>query len=305
MGKCGADNRYIIPSVTLIMIKHLVFGGGGPTLFKHFGACRALAERKVIQPATIETIHATSAGGILAVMFCLSKSTEWSVMEAYLVKRPWHDAFKLDIGTILGAYTRRGIWGREVIEVFFKPLLEVNDLLLTITLAEFRAWSGIDLYVYGFELNTFQLVEVSHKSFPDMPLLTAMHMTCAIPVLVAPIVEANKCYIDGGIKINYPMQQCIDAGHPQEEIMGFRNVYEIGEHEIAPDSTMVDYVFALLYRLVTFMSDKDPIVLDGHEVVFPKTMHLSINAIICVLSTEQARIDLVAEGRLLVTETTL
>lgn len=283
------------------MIKHLVFGGGGPTLFRHFGACRALVDGGVIRQTEVETIHATSAGGLLAVMFCLAKSTEWSVMETYLVKRPWHEAYKLDIGTILGAYARRGIWGRDAINIFFKPLLEANDLPIDITLTAFRAWSGVDLFVYGFELNTFQLVEISHQTFPDLPLLAAMHMTCAIPVLVAPIVEDNKCYIDGGIKSNYPMQQCIDAGHKQEETMGFRNLYEQDEHEIAPESTMIDYVFALLYRVVTFMADKDPPVLEGHEVIFPKTSHLSINAILCVLSTEQARIDLVTEGRVVAT----
>lgn len=283
-----------------IMIKHLVFGGGGPTFFKHFGACRALIDCGAITRLNVETIHATSAGGILAVLFCLSKSVDWSVMETYLVKRPWHEAYKLDLGTIIGAYTRRGIWGREALEVFFKPLLEANDLPMDITLSAFRDWSGIDLFVYGFELNAFRLVEMSHKSFPDMPLITAMHMTCALPLLVAPVVDGNKCYMDGGIKSNYPMQQCIDAGHSQEETMGFRNVYEIDEHEIAPESTMIDYVFALMYRLVSFMSDKDPVVLEGHEVIFPRTSHLSINAIIAVLSTEQARVDLVEEGRVIV-----
>ena len=80
--------------------------------------------------------------------------------------------------------------------------------------------------MFSFEVNTFQIEDVSYLTHPDISLITAIQMSCALPVLMSPICVDGKCYIDGGVTCNYPLKKCIDSNKNIEEILGFKNQYD-------------------------------------------------------------------------------
>ena len=49
-------------------------------------------------------------------------------------------------------------------------------------------------------------------------------MSCSIPLLIKPICQDGKCYIDGGVQANYPVNICLQNENCDErEIFGFKN----------------------------------------------------------------------------------
>ena len=103
-------------------IKHLVISGGGQSLFTLLGTIRELESKNFLQVSALQSIYGTSAGGILGVI--LSMGYDWETIYDYLIKRPWHDAFKVDIQTILNAYSSCGLFGSNAFSILFKPLFE-------------------------------------------------------------------------------------------------------------------------------------------------------------------------------------
>jgi NTE family protein len=236
-------------------IKHLVIPGGGPMGIQAIGALQHLEKSGFWNINDIKTIYATSAGAIIAMLLALK--FEWDTINDYMVLRPWHEAYNVNISQIFEAYAKKGIFDKTAIEIFYKPFFEARDLLLTMTMKEFYEYSGIELHFFSLELNSFELCDINYKTFPDIPVLQSVHMSCAIPMVIAPVCFDGKCFVDGGILNNYPIKYCVDNEKNVEEIFGIKNVYEKKENNIVKnESTMLDYVVHFVSRLVNFASDK-------------------------------------------------
>ena len=233
------------------MIKHLVFSGGGPTLFCSIGVIQELQKNDYFDMNNIKSIYGTSAGGMLAILMCLR--FDWETINDYVIERPWHDAYKIDIKSIMDSYTKRGIFDRKIIDVFFKPLFDAKDISMEITMMEFYEYSKIELYFYSFEVNNFKIEEISHNTHPDISLLVALQMTSAIPIIISPVCIDNKCYIDGGVMHNYPIKYCLDcSGNLPDEILGIKNEYQVinEKYNVNNDSTILDFIICFLYKLI-------------------------------------------------------
>ena len=205
-------------------IKHLILCGGGPSIFRSIGALYYLEDSKFWSIDNIETIFATSAGAIFGAMLCLRFDHETIIN--YLVNRPWHEAFPIKVSQIMDMYSKKGLYDHKVAEIIFKSLLNAKDLPLTITMKELYEYSKIELHMYSLEINDFQIEDISYKTHPELPLLDALIMTSAIPTIFVPFCNGNKCYVDGGLVANYPLNYCLDQGHKKDEILGIRFTYK-------------------------------------------------------------------------------
>jgi predicted acylesterase/phospholipase RssA len=116
-------------------IKHLVIPGGGPTGIKAIGALQYLEQHGYWNINDIETIYATSAGAIISVLLCLK--FDWETINDYIVKRPWNDAFQVSVNQIFEAYSKKGIFDKNVAEIFYKPFFKAKDIPMEITMKEF------------------------------------------------------------------------------------------------------------------------------------------------------------------------
>ena len=96
-----------------MVLKHLVISGGGPTLIHTLGAIQHLSENNIINVNNIESIDATSAGAVIAIILCLKFS--WDVVDDYILNRPWHDVFDININVIFESYSNRGIFNKKTI----------------------------------------------------------------------------------------------------------------------------------------------------------------------------------------------
>jgi predicted acylesterase/phospholipase RssA len=232
-------------------IKHLVLSGGGPIMIQLLGAIQHLDDNKFIDLKNIESIYGTSAGAIVGVLICLKHTYDWETINDYIIKRPWRDVFKIKVEKILETYSKKGIFDLKTIEKCFKPLFDAKDISMEITLEDFYKYSNIELHFFTFEVNEFKVEDISYLTHPKLNLLTAIQMTCCLPILLTPVTIDDKFFIDGGIVCNYPLKYCIDAGKNPDEILGFKNKYDNeSKSHINSESTLLDFLMCFLFKVI-------------------------------------------------------
>ena len=232
-------------------IKHLVLSGGGPIMIQLLGAIQHLEANKFIDFKNIESIYGTSAGAIVGLLICLKNDYDWETINDYIIKRPWHDLFKIKVDKILETYSKKGIFDLKTIEKCFKPLFDAKDISMEITLEDFYKYSNIELHLFSFEVNEFKVEDISYLTHPKLSLLTAIQMTSCLPILVTPVCIDDKFFIDGGIVCNYPLKNCIDSGKNPDEILGFKNKYDNEKKShINSDSTLLDFLMCFFFKVI-------------------------------------------------------
>lgn len=275
-------------------IRHLVLSGGGPTMVQTLGSIQYLEEKGFIQRSNIESIYGTSAGMLVATLLCLQ--FDWETINDYMIKRPWQDVFKIQVHDIFNAYTKRGIFDISIIEKCIKPLLDAKDISLNVTLEEFYQYSQIDMHFFTFEVNDFELIDISHTTHPTLLLSQAILMTCSIPVLITPFVRDEKCYIDGGIVCNYPVKYCVESGKNVDEILGFKNNYQTDKKNcVDSDSTMLDFILSILFKSIYSLGTKHAEPPIKYQVVCD-TEFLTFQFLRNSLSSVETRKELLQSG---------
>jgi predicted acylesterase/phospholipase RssA len=276
-------------------IKHLVISGGGPIMITILASIQELEKNEFLNIKEIESIYGTSAGAIIGVMIALKY--DWETINDYIIKRPWHDVFPIKVQNILDAYTKKGIFDIKTIEKCFKPLFDAKDIPLDITLKDFYELTKIELHMYSFEINEYKLHDISHLSYPDLSLMVALNMTCSIPVLLTPICFDNKCFMDGGVACNYPLNFCIESGKKTDEIVGFKNKYSENKNTIInSESTLLDYLLNFLFKSA-FSANNNYIQPTIRNEVHCYASYLSLEFFKNSLSSVEVRRELFEKGK--------
>jgi predicted acylesterase/phospholipase RssA len=279
-------NVFIIINMT---IKHLVISGGGPIMIQILGAIQHLEKKNFIDMKNIKSIYATSAGALVGILIGLK--FDWETINDYIIKRPWQDVFPIKVQNIFDAYTKKGIFDIKTIEKCFKPLLDAKDISMDINLEEFYKLSNIELHMFAFEINEYKVQDISYLTHPTLSLLTAVQMTCGLPVLVTPVCIEDKCYIDGGLACNYPLNYCIESGNLPDEILGFKNKYSVEKNNIKEESTILDFLLSFLFKAVFSLSTTN-IQPKLHNEILCDAKYLTIEVLRNALGCIEVRRDL-------------
>jgi predicted acylesterase/phospholipase RssA len=234
-------------------IKHLVFSGGGPSALQILGAMEELSRTKQIDIHAIQTIYGTSAGAMIAAMICMK--FDWDIIIDYVVNRPWQDVFAFQVKDLLSLYQTRGVFHKKVLEKMFFPLFASKDIPRDIQLKDFFLLTKIELHLFSFDVNQFVTEDISYLTYPNLSLIDALYMSSSIPMLMSPLIFDGKCFMDGGLFANYPLQYCIErvlsSGGTVHDILGFKNVYWEQNRDIVvtAESTVVDYLVCILLKI--------------------------------------------------------
>lgn len=237
------------------IIKHLVISGGGPNGIQTLGILQHLEIHNIWKIENIQTIYATSSGAILSVLIALK--FDWETINNYIICRPWHETYKITADMIFQSYLNKGLFNINSIEIFYKPFFNSKDLDLGITMKEFFEYSGIELHFFSLEINSFKVVDISFKSFPDLPVIHAIYMSCSIPIIFCPFYIEDKCFIDGAVILNYPLSYCIKSHANKNEILGIKNSNVVSgntesnlENKINTSTTILDYITHFIFKLI-------------------------------------------------------
>jgi predicted acylesterase/phospholipase RssA len=265
-------------------IKHLVIAGGGQTIVQSLGAIYYLSKQNFLSLSNIETIYGTSAGAILGAILALR--FDFETINNYIIKRPWHKIFPFNIQLLLDAYSKKGFYDKQAFVHLFKPLFDVKDISLDISLKDFYDLTKVNLHVFSFEVTNLKKTDISYLTHPDLPLLQAIHMSCALPVVFSPVFIDGKCYIDGGMECNYPLQEMLDVGYQEEEIIGFTNNYKGDvKSQITEDTNLINFVVSFLFKVIGGYATDEKQKRIVNEVRYPAdnlNVDVMMNALNCV-----------------------
>ena len=274
-------------------IKHLIISGGGPIMIQVLGAIQHLEQNNFINMNNIESIYGTSAGAIVGILICLK--FDWETINDYIIKRPWKDVFPIKVQNIFDAYTKKGIFDIKTVEKCFKPLLDAKDIPMDINLEDFYKLSNIELHLFSFEINLYKVEDISYLTHPKLSLMTAIHMSSALPVLVTPVCIDDKCYIDGGMSSNYPLSYCIESGKISDEILGFKNKYGEKRDNINMESTLLDFLLSFLFKAVFSVNTESTQPNIKYELICDAE-YLTFDVLRNALSNIEIRRDLFSNG---------
>jgi predicted patatin/cPLA2 family phospholipase len=221
---------------------------------------------------------------------------DWESINDYIIKRPWHELFSIKVQHVLDAYTKKGIFDHLIVEKCFKPLFDAKDIPLDINLQDFYELTKIELHIFSFEVNEYKIYDISYKTYPKISVMKAIQMTCALPVLVTPVFIDDKCFMDGGVACNYPLNFCIESGKNPDEILGFKNKYSDEKSHINTKSTLLDYILNFLFKAIFNVHNNyvQPII--KNEVICDAS-YLSLDMLKNTLSSIEIRRELFEKGK--------
>jgi predicted acylesterase/phospholipase RssA len=201
-------------------IKNIVINGGGITIFNIYGALRDSNKNGLWKHDNIDRYFGTSAGAIMALIVVLNYP--WEDLDNFIFDRPWNTVFKFNIINIFEYYINNGILGIEYVYDIFTSLFKGKDIETNITFSEFHTLTGKSLYFYATDLNSFDVVELSHETSPDMKILDGVYASACLPIMCRPLKVGNTHLMDGFL-CNYPISMCYNKIKSLDETLGIHN----------------------------------------------------------------------------------
>lgn len=230
-------------------IKSIVLSGGGPAGFSMYGVLRESNKSGFWDLNNIETIYGTSVGTILGLI--ISLNYDWEILDNYIINRPWQQIFKFDMVYLISAIHKKGIYDINIIQDIFTPLFNGKDIPLDITMADYYEKTKIEFHFYTTEINNLETeyIDISHHTHPEWKLLDAVYASCCLPILFSPLQIEDKCYIDGGIYNNYPIQNSLDKYLSDEYIFGISIDFNL-LNKIDEKSNIFDYMIFIMNKIL-------------------------------------------------------
>jgi len=231
-------------------IKHLVISGGGPTGFLTYGVASHLAKKDFWKLEDIKSIYGCSIGAYMGVVFSLGYEWEW--LDDYFIKRPWEKLAASSAIKFTDINDKKCLINEHFQTEAILPLLKAKDFDETITLKELYEYNKIDIHLYATNINTIKLqkIDISHTTHPDLLLITALQMTMAFPIIFQPIINEDKCYVDGGLLNHFPLNDCINQQQCNpDEILAFKNILNNVNQCIDESSSIFDFMLILMKKM--------------------------------------------------------
>lgn len=281
-----------------VNIRSIVVSGGGQNLMTFFGVLKRAFQTDYLNWSNIESIYGTSAGALILAV--ISLKIDMNILDEYLKKRPWDKLFNMNIDTCIDAYDKKGIFDVGHFYSIFEPLLKSQDLDINITLKEFYEFNQVDLHIYATEMNSFTYVDFSHTTHPDWKLIDVVYASACIPVMFSPTIVQDKCYIDGGPTMDFPIDIACQR-FSKEEIFAIKKVCKNTPNDIDESMHLLDFVqtcFGILLRNKIMQKSSTKI----ENTVYVPGIGSSMSEILNMTSKIEIREDMIETGEKLFDE---
>jgi NTE family protein len=200
----------IVKQLTEINIENkdytgMVLSGGGTNVYLLLGGIKYCLENNIINLNKIETYIATSAGSIISVVLALNFTFE-ELIDVYLENSKKFNLNFKDL-CITTRIKEKSIYSNKILinsyESFF---IKFRNGQIP-TLSDIKNNYNKELVFTVFNLTKNKIEYLNYKNSPDLLVTIACAMTSCLPIIFNPIEYNNCFYIDGGAKINYPVEK--------------------------------------------------------------------------------------------------
>lgn len=223
----------------------LVISGGSMNGVGILGALQYLKDNGLIND--LKNFVATSAGTIV----CYFLAIGYTPIEIMVYICTNHKIFEnLKSVNFLKAMKGEGVISFALISDIIEKMT-IDKIGRPILLRHLR-----EIYGKSFTCTTYNLTKncieyISDETHPDMPCISAIHMSCNIPVIFEPYKYGECLYIDGGISNNFPIDFACQNG---QKIIGLTmNTTDVIEFE---KLNIMEYMYKLLAILLNEFSQE-------------------------------------------------
>ncbi len=273
-------------------IKHIVIEGGAYFGIYALGVLSELQKESFYDIENIETIYGTSAGSFIGALLCLK--IDWDTLLTYIKKRPWNKIINITPNILMEIASKRGIFDISFFYQSFTNPLQSEGLDIHITLKEFYEYSNIELHLFTTQLKTFQLIDMSYKTHPDMEMIKAVYRSCSMPIIFQPLWENNDFYLDGGLLNNYPLDLCIKNGAKKEDIIGIRYDILKKNKELNEETNIMEFFFYLFRKFFSIQRKPENISI-RNEIIVPCS-NLNITECQKLIKSSELREEYINKG---------
>ena len=186
-------------SFSLKHLKHrrgydaVVFSGGGVRGIAQLGCIHYIQKHRPELLARTHVYAGSSVGSIMATSLAMGLDAK-DVLDMVII--PWK--FKKDVH-IRNLTSSFGLDSGKGLEDFIASLVPEDT-----TFQSIREENGAILSITGTNLNTTSVEVFDVFSTPDMPIRTALRISCAVPMLFTAVEYGGCLYSDGGVAENFP-----------------------------------------------------------------------------------------------------
>ena len=272
-------------------IKHIVLCGGAYLGLYQIGSLMELNQRGFYNIDNVKSIHGTSIGALTGILMCMKP--KWCDIIDYFEKRPWQKLIQFNPNMLFEIIPKKGLLSFDFIKKIIQPFFYSNDLPIDITLSTFYEHTGIDLYLYSISLNTFECVEFSHKSHPDLEVLRALYMSCSLPYIFQPMFYNGSYYIDGGLLNSYPLANCLEYAK-EDEVLSIKFGTKPYINEICEDANIFEYGY-YIYRKLVKKARNNPECNIPYELIIP-CIEVNMHDVNKVLYKQEVRREYIDYG---------
>ena len=262
------------------MIEHIVCSGAGPNGLVQIGAIVEYEKQGILDFSKLKSFFGCSAGAMLGMMLLFKIPLE--EVADYIIKRPWNKFAKVDI---FSANEVGGLLHCEKILELFEPLILAYDIPKTITFRQAREKSNLDLHVFCTEFLNLTSVDFTYETAPDMPIMTAVMMSCAIPPMFCGGTYDGKSYIDGGLSNNFPYMALVASSYKPEKgsILGVNMVAPKSSTVVESKGfSLIETVSYIILKLISKNSRYE----DNHKAASESCEHYVVSEMKTIISKE-------------------
>jgi NTE family protein len=187
--------------------RNLIFEGGGVKGIAYVGAMQVLEQRGILDH--VQRVGGASAGAINALIYALGYDIE--EQNEILRSADFSEFMDSSFGVLrnVNRLARHFGWYQgDFFEGWIADLVERKTGSVRTTFGDLRAAGAPDLYMIGTNLSTGYSEVFSHERHEEMPVVSAVRISMAIPLFFAAVRHGprDEVYVDGGMMLNYPVK---------------------------------------------------------------------------------------------------
>lgn len=182
----------------------ICLSGGGIKGFAFIGALEYLEKNNFININEIKNFIGTSAGSMTALFLTLGYTC--SNIKAFILEFDFNKIQSdINIDNLLLNF---GIDNGEKIILLLQEFIEYKFNVKDLTFEEHYKLTNKKLSIIGTNYTKGIEANFNYETKPKMSVITAIRISCSIPIIFTPVLFENDYYIDGGIINNFPLKYC-------------------------------------------------------------------------------------------------
>lgn len=229
----------LLQSIPLDSIQHLVYGTGGANGWIFLGTWLELEREFTAHHRSLHTQLLGMAGSSVGSLFALALSINFTATEfrEFLIHAIEKHKDKL-VMNVLNLTHKKGIIPMTILEVIVQEMLYIKydpKTAAGMTLRTLHQLTHKECLILTHNLSYERSEVLDHRTHPDMPVVTAICMSCSIPGVFHAVPYKGCLYSDAGISNALPINF-----FPIDTTLAF-NIFHYHEYKRPEDISMQDF----------------------------------------------------------------